>query len=365
MEIFDNLKHIKLNKMRSRKILYSIFIAGTVTMIFACTTKDKESKQANNSGMTGTETVEVLKAEKDTIIRNIELSSALIPFEEVHLAPASPGRIETISADISDFVKQGTVLAIMDQTQLKQAEVNLITIETDFKRLDTLKKSGSIAEQQYDQIKARYDVAKSTYDFLLKNTRLSAPFDGVISGKYFEDGEMYSGSPIPAIGKAAILSIVQINNLKAVVSLSAKYFPQISTRMKAEVMCDIYPGEKFTGEVYKIYPTIDKSTSTFQAEVRINNPGLKLRPGMFARTYLQFKSEQVVLVPTIAILKQTGTNERYMYINENGIARKRVVKPGSIFDDKTEILEGIKPGEEIIVTGQSRLTDGTKISITK
>jgi len=208
-------------------------------------------------------------------------------------------------------------------------------------------------------------VAKSTYDFLLKNTRLSAPFDGVISGKYFEDGEMYSGSPIPAIGKAAILSIVQINNLKAVVSLSAKYFPQISTRMKAEVMCDIYPGEKFTGEVYKIYPTIDKSTSTFQAEVRINNPGLKLRPGMFARAYLQFKSEQVVLAPTISILKQTGTNERYMFINENGVARKRVVKQGSIFDDKTEILEGIQPGEEIIVTGQSRLTDGTKISITK
>ena len=351
--------------MKNRKFLHSFFIVGTISVVFACTSKNKETEQTNSSMLTGTEKVKILKAEKETVIRNIELTSALIPFEEVHLAPASPGRIDKITADISDFVKQGTVLAIMDQTQLKQAEVNLITIETDFKRLDTLKKSGSIAEQQYDQIKARYDVAKSTYDFLLKNTRLSAPFDGVISGKYFEDGEMYSGSPIPAIGKAAILSIVQINNLKAVVSLSAKYFPQISTRMKAEVMCDIYPGEKFTGEVYKIYPTIDKSTSTFQAEVRINNPGLKLRPGMFARTYLQFKSEQVVLAPTISILKQTGTNERYMFINENGVARKRVVKQGSIFDDKTEILEGIQPGEEIIVTGQSRLTDRTKISITK
>jgi len=362
---FDNLKHIKLNKMKNRKFLYSIFIAVTISVVFACTTKNKETKQTNNSGITGPETVEVLKAEKETIIRNIELTSALIPFEEIHLAPASPGRIETISADVSDFVKQGTILVIMDQTQLKQAEVNLITIETDFKRLDTLKKSGSIAEQQYDQIKARYDVAKSAYDFLLKNTRLSAPFDGVISGKYFEEGEMYSGAPIPAVGKAAVISIVQINKLKAIVGLSAKYFPLITKGMKAIVTCDIYPGEEFKGEVYKIYPTIDKSTGTFQVEVMIHNPGLKLRPGMFARAMLQFNSEQALLAPTFSILKQTGTNERYMYINENGIARKRVVKPGSIFDDKTEILEGIKPGEEIIVTGQSRLTDGTKISIIK
>jgi len=171
--------------MKNRKFLHSFFIVVTISVVFACTSKNKETEQTNSSMLTGTEKVKILKAEKETVIRNIELTSALIPFEEVHLAPASPGRIEKITVDVSDFVKQGAVLAIMDQTQLQQAEVNLLTIETDFKRLDTLKKSGSIAEQQYDQIKARYDVAKSTYDFLLKNTRLSAPFDGVISGKYF------------------------------------------------------------------------------------------------------------------------------------------------------------------------------------
>ena len=351
--------------MKSRKFLFLLLTAGIMTIGFACTSKNKKTEQNNTSDLSATELVGVLKTEKETVTRDIELTSALVPFEEVHLAPASPGRIDKITVDVSDFVKQGTVLVIMDQTQLQQAEVNLLTVETDFKRLDTLKKSGSIAEQQYDQIKARYDVAKSNYNFLLKNTRLSAPFDGVISGKYFEEGEMYSGAPIPAVGKAAVLTIVQINNLKAVVSLSAKYFPLISTRMKAEVTCDIYPGEKFAGEVYKIYPTVDKSTSTFQAEVKINNPGLKLRPGMFARTSLQLKSEQALLAPTISILKQTGTNERYVYINEDGIARKRIVKPGSIFDDKTEILEGVMPGEEIVVTGQSRLTDGIKISIMK
>jgi multidrug efflux pump subunit AcrA (membrane-fusion protein) len=222
---FDNIKLINNNEMKSRSTLFLLLITGMAAFSYACTSKNEKTETDNKNDAAAAEIVEILKTEKEPVTRNIELTSALTPFEEVHLAPAAPGRIEKITVDISDFVKQGTLLVIMDQTQLQQAEVNLLTVATDYKRLDTLKKSGSIAEQQYDQIKARYDVAKSNYEFLLKNTRLTAPFDGVISGKYFEDGEMYSGSPVPAVGKAAVLSIVQISNLKAFLRLSAKYFP--------------------------------------------------------------------------------------------------------------------------------------------
>jgi membrane fusion protein, multidrug efflux system len=68
--------------------------------------------------------------------------------------------------------------------------------------------------QQYDQLKTQYDVARSNVDFLKENTRLVAPFSGVISGRYFEPGELYSGAPNTQAGKAAVLSIVQIDRLK-------------------------------------------------------------------------------------------------------------------------------------------------------
>jgi RND family efflux transporter MFP subunit len=253
----------------------------------------------------------------------------------------------------------------MDRTQLQQAKINMINLEADFKRLDTLKKTKSIADQQYDQLKARYDIAKSNYEFLLENTQLKAPFSGIISGKYFEDGEMYSGSPVSSIGKPAVVSLIQINNLTAQVSISSSYFPSVKLGMKADVVSELYPDKTFKGEVYRIYPTVDNATKTFMVEIKVQNSDLKLRPGMFAKLRLNFGEGAAVLVPSIAIIKQTGTNNMYTFVNQNNKAVKKQVKTGRIVDDKTEILDGISVGEELIVVGQNKLEDKVAIKIIK
>jgi len=289
-----------------------------------------------------TEIVRTLILEKVNISRSIDYTSTLAAFKEIHLAPASPGRIEKINVEISDRVEQGQVLVQMDRTQLQQAYVNMVTLETDFKRMEELKKSESIADQQYDQIKARYEIAKSSYEFLLENTQLKAPFSGIISGKYFENGEIYSGSPVPAVGKPAVLSIVQIDNLKSLVNLSSIYFPLVSLGLKADIISDLYPDKPFKGEIFRIYPIIDNATKTFVVELKIHNDNLKLRPGMFAKISINFGEGSALLVPSIALIKQTGTNDMYAYINENKIAIKKLVKTGIIIDDKTEILGGLK-----------------------
>jgi multidrug resistance efflux pump len=82
--------------------------------------------------------------------------------------------------------------------------------------------AGSIAQQQYDQLASQYEMARKNVEFLSENTTITAPFSGVISGKYFENGEIYSGSPIATVGKAAIVSLIQIDELKAIVSISEK-----------------------------------------------------------------------------------------------------------------------------------------------
>lgn len=352
--------------MKSLKLLSLMFAAAILMLSVSCTSSSKKNEdKQTTSGQVQLVPVKTTVVTKESIIRQIEFTATLNPFEEVHLAPSAPGRIEKINVEISDFVKQGELVVLMDRTNLNQAQINLMKIKADFRRLDTLKKTKSIADQQYDQMKSAYELAENTYNSLLENTQLRAPFTGVVSGKYFEDGEIYSGSPVASVGKPAIISIVQINNLKALIGISANYYPIIRTGMKAEVKADLYPDLTFRGEIYRIYPTIDNLTKTFTVEMKIGNENLKLRPGMFAKIKLDLGRGEALMVPTIALIKQTGTNDMYLFLNRDNKAIKQSVQIGRIIDDKTEILSGINEGDEVITTGQNKLVNQTPVSVIK
>ncbi|MBI9068443.1 MAG: efflux RND transporter periplasmic adaptor subunit [Salinivirgaceae bacterium] len=351
--------------MNKIKYLTLLFVAGILIMGTSCTSKNEKNEDTIQSGTTQAVLVKTMVVKQEPITRTIDYTATLVPFEEVHLAPSTPGRIEKIDVEISDNVSKGQVVAVMDRTNLEQARINLMKLETDFNRMDTLKKTESISDQQYDQIKSAYDIAKTSYEFLLENTQLKAPFNGVISGKYFEDGEIYSGAPNALIGKAAIVSIVQINQLKVLLGISASYYPLITKGMQADVNSEIYPDLTFKGEVFRIYPTIDNATKTFTVEVKIQNDNLKLRPGMFSKIKLDLGKGKAIMVPTIALIKQTGTNDMYIFLNKNNIALKQQIKTGRTIDDKTEILEGINEGDEIIVVGQNKLENKMAITIVK
>ncbi|MCX6224878.1 MAG: efflux RND transporter periplasmic adaptor subunit [Bacteroidia bacterium] len=329
----------------------------------ACTAKKDSNTETKQPDIKQSVSVKSMVVKTESITRYIDFTASLIPFEEVHLAPSAPGRIEKMNVEIGSNVSKGQVVALMDRTNLEQAHINLMKLETDFKRLETLKQTNSIADQQYDQIKSAYDIAKTSYQFLLDNTQLKAPFSGVISGKYFEDGEIYSGAPVVTVGKPAILSIIQINQLKALISISSNYYPLVKTGMKADVKSEIYPDMAFSGDIYRIYPTVDNATKTFTVELRIQNTGLKLRPGMFAMIQLNLGQGSAILVPNISIIKQTGTNDMYVFLNRNKVAVKTKVTTGRLINDRIEILEGITDGDEVIVVGQNKLENQTTITI--
>ncbi|KPL14827.1 MAG: hypothetical protein AMS26_09355 [Bacteroides sp. SM23_62] len=328
---------------------------------------NEDSSGADNgeqSSPAGEQMVEILELEQQMISRTIEYTSSLIPFEENHLVPSSPGRIEKIYVEIGDRVKKDDLLVQMDRTQLHQATIQLKNVENDFRRLDTLNKVGSISKQQYDQMKAQYDIAVSNVEFLQENTVLRAPFAGVISGKYYEDGEFYSGTPTTPLGKAAIVSVVQINPMKAEVNISEKYFPMIRTGMDATVTCDIYPGQSFPGKVMMIHPTIDPATRSFAMEIKINNNRELLRPGMFSRVIMKLGEDKALVVPSVAVLKLQGSNERYLFLEENGVAKRITVGIGKRFDDQIEVIsDELTVGSRLIVTGQAKLIDGDRVKV--
>jgi len=344
-----------------------IVIIAFVFAAFAlnsCSNKQKKSKLNSENQEQKKEIVKVMELQTQTVARTIEYPATLQAYEEVHLAPASPGRIEGIYAEIGDRVLKGKPLVQMDRTQLVQAEVQLKNLEVDFRRLDTLAKYGSVAQQQLDQFKTQFEVAKTNVEFLRENTRLLMPFNGVISGRYFEEGEMYSGAPNTQAGKAAVLSIVQIDRLKVVVPLSEKYFPRVKKGMEAKVGIDIYTDQLFTGKVERIHPTLDPSNRTFNVELMIVNRGELLRPGMFARITFDLDKEEAILLPSMAVLKMQGSNNRYLFVEENGKAKRISVTIGKRYDDDIEVFsDELEPGAHVIVTGQSRLLDGMAVEV--
>jgi membrane fusion protein, multidrug efflux system len=310
------------------------------------------------------EKVRVMSIGNKTIDNTLELTSTLIANEEVYFAPATPGRIEKIHVEVGTRFRQGDLLFTMDQTQLHQARIQLKTLEADMARFDTLIKTNSIPKQQYDQLKSQYDLAKTNVQFLEENSRLRAPFNGIVSGKYYQNGEMFSGAPNTQAGKAAVISIVQINPLKAVVNISERYFPQIKTGMEAEIVTDVFPDKPVKGKVLRVYPTIDQISRTFQVEITVPNPREELRPGMFCRTTFYAGQVEAMIVPGNAVLKVQGSNERFVFVEKDGKAVRHIVEIGRRFDDQVEIMtNGVKPGDRLIVSGQARLVNGVDVMI--
>lgn len=352
--------------MKYLKRILVVLISGLI--ISACSSKKEAATSENAATVTEmtAKPVKVLTLAKSRISRTIDYTATILPFEEVNMAPSTPGRIDKIYVEEGDRVNKGQDLFLMDRTQLYQQKVQLSSLAKDLARLDTLLTTGSIKQQQYDQMKTQYDVTKTNVDFMEENTLLKAPFYGVVTGKYFENGELYSGSPTTATGRASVVTIMQVNPLKVNVSISEQYYPLIKKGMKASVSADVYENESFTATVYRISPTINPGARSFTVELELPNRKDMLKPGMFVRVAMDLGEVETFVVPAGVVLVQEGTNIRYVFLDKDNKAMRVEVSLGKRFDDKLEILSNnIKEGDQIVSEGQAKLNNGDKIEIVK
>jgi len=290
------------------------------------------------------------------IEREISVSTNLQGYLTQNVAPSVTGKIEHIYREVGDKVKKGDDLVRMDQTQYKTTKISMTNLEIEKNRIENLLRSGSATQQQYDQIVAQYNSTKEQLDFLQINTYVKAPFAGVISAKNYEDGELYSGQPI--------LVLTQIDQLKALVAIPETYFPLFKEGMKLTLKSEIYPDRTFPATVEIVYPTIDASSHTFQVKIVIPNKKELLRPGMYVTTTIGLGKANVIVAPYQSIEKLVGANDRYVFLNENGRAKRVAVTLGQRFDQEIEIIAPeIVPGVELVTVGQRKLVDGVKINV--
>jgi RND family efflux transporter MFP subunit len=354
--------------MKNFNSILAILITGL--LISSCSSKDKNKATLATSPAAPAEKaaipVKVMALSKTKISRTIDYTATILPFEEINMAPSTPGRIEKMYVEVGDRINKGDKLFLMDRTQLFQLKLQLNNLEKDLNRIDTLLRSGSAKQQQFDQMKTQYDITKKNVEFMEQNTLLKAPFTGIVTGKYFENGEIYSGTPTTQSGRSAVVTVQQVNPLKVDVSISEQYFPLIKNGMKANITADVYKNEAFTGSVFRIYPIINSSTRSFITEVELPNRNDLLKPGMFVRVSMDLGEVETFVVPANTVLVQEGTNIRFVFVARTNTAERIEVTIGKRFDDQLEVISSnIKEGDMLITEGQAKLISGDKIGIAK
>lgn len=334
--------------------LMALAIIGT-----SCKGKQKSAETTENKKVE----VKVTPAEIGRINETVEFTATIDPLQKNNIAPAMVVRIEDITVDVGDKVKKNQVLVTMDPTQYLQSEVQYRTLQNDFDRTKALYEAGGVSKQQLDQLESQLLVAKTSSEMLHKNVSLKSPINGIVTGRYYDAGDMFSMSPSQTTGVAAVLTVMQIDKLKVIVNISEQFFTRIKTGIAVDIFCDLFPGEKFNGKVSLVYPAIETSTRTFATEIEIPNAAGKLRPGMFSRAVINFGEKDGVLIPDVSIQKQQGSNDKFVFVVNGDVVSKVLVKVGKRVGNKMEITEGLTGNETIVIAGASKLDEGSHITV--
>lgn len=275
-----------------------------------------------------------------------------------NIAPSSPVRIDQIFVEVGDRVSKGQKLVQMDASSLTQAKLRLDNQEIEFKRTDELYKVGGISKSEWDAAKMALDVQESTYKNLLENTALLSPANGVITARNYDNGDMYGGG-------APVLVVEQITPVKLLINVSEQYFTLVKVATPVAVKVDVYNDEEFSGIVSLVYPTIDPVTRTFPVEIKLANRDQKVRPGMFARATLNFGTQNRVVVPDLAVVKQAGAGDRYVYVYKDGKVSYNKVELGRRMGTEYELISGVPDNSQVVVAGQVRLINGAEVQVEK
>lgn len=324
-----------------------------VALLASCAgqgTSDQTDSETSQKKNVRVETVQMVPVDQ------ISTFTASVEANQVNnIAPATGGRIRDIFVDVSSTVRRGEAVATMDDARFEQQQTQVATLRRDFERYEELFAVGGISRQQLDQARTQLEVAETALKNLEENTTLVSPVSGVVTARNYDPGDVAMQLPI--------LTIENINPVKVMVNVSETYWSRVVKGMPVEVQADALGSETFSGKVSIIYPTIDPVSHTFPVEITVPNVDQRLRPGMFARVKMNFGTRERPLLPDKAVLKQVGSNDRYVFVEKDGVAVYTLVQLGVRLDDKYEIVSGLNEGDRVIVEGNTGLIDGTEVEV--
>ena len=339
-----------------KSLLRTLSVLMLSGVIFSC-----KSGEENAAAAVEKEVIPQVRIQQvfEREVEQIETFTATVEAEvKNNISPMMSLRIKQVLVEVGDNVKKGQILARLDATNLEQARLKMVNDSIEFARIDGLYQVGGISKSNWDAMKMAASVSKSNYANLLENTVLRSPVNGIVTARNYDAGDMYAMA-------APVYVVEQITPVKLKVNVSEKLFTQIKKGMEVDVKLDVYGDEPFKGKVSLVYPTINAATRTFPVEITIANANQRVRPGMFARVTFSYGTANHVVVPDQAVVKQSGSGDRYVYVYNNGTIEFKKVELGRRLGTEYELISGVASGDNVVTEGHSRVVNGGKAEAVK
>ena len=337
--------------MKSINKLMSVACASA--LLFSCSGKQEQAATATEE----LPLVTIEKVTEEDVPQIVSYTATVEPFKTNNISASSANRIKSILVDVGSTVAAGQTVAVLDAVYIDQQEIRIANMKREYDRAVELLNIGGGTQQSVDQLKTEYDAAVRSLKNMKENVKLISPISGVVTARNYDPGDM--------TGQLPILTVEQQNPVKVMVNISEQDYTKVKKGMKVKVTLDVYGDEEFEGTVYLVHPTVDSSTRTFTVEVTLPNSNSRIRTGMFARVEFNYGSMRHVVVPDRAVVKQSGSGNKYVYVYKDGKVSYNRVELGQRLGTRYELLSGVENNSDVVITGQTRLADGARVEIMK
>lgn len=340
-------------------------LTGILVLTFMACSNDYQTEATQDVTDT-TVTVETTPVASAPVESPLSASGTVEGATTVKLGFMVPGKVSSISTGVGQPIAKGQLLARLEQTNYvlneQLAQVQLSEVSDEHTRLKLLHERGSISESDF--VKSGLALQKATLQQKLEaknldDTRLIAPISGILLDKQVEVGEIVTAG-------APLLTLADISKVKVSVYVPETELSGLHAGKSAQVEIPAL-GKSFTGKIIEIGTLAETASRAFTIKIQVDNAALQIRPGMIAQVKIAGNTtRQVIQLPLECVLHEPG-NESYVYIagNSGRTAFKRKVSLGAIMASKIEILSGLATGEQVITSGQTKLSDGCSITIQK
>jgi len=309
--------------------------------------------------------VKISRVEKGLFRHFIQVQGIIESDNNVLVAPQSSGIVKQVYVSVGSKVSRGQLLAELDgsilESSIAEVENGLKLAKTIFERQQRLWDKNIGSEIEFLQAKNNKESLEkrlATFEEQFKMTKIFAPLSGTVDEILIKEGEM------AAAGMGAI-RVVQLSNLKIVVDLSEVYISRIHKGDPVHVSIPVIERE-FDLRVDAVSQVIDPDDRTFQVEIKIPKSEAGIKPNMLAVLTINDYTNPEALVVPLNIVQETG-QEQFIFVAEqksvDWIARRRSVKTGESYDDRVEILSGLRSGEQVVTFGYQNLADGQSLTV--